>query len=130
MSVKKPFNLTAIIKDKKGNILSIGKNNYFKSHPLMTKLASKIGKHDTKKIFIHAEIDAIIKCKNFDKAYSIEIYRLDRTNSFYMPSRPCIICATSILETPIRKIIYCDDNKEFEETNPKDLLEYWKLKKK
>lgn len=101
--------LTAIIKDKKGNILSIGKNSYFKTHPLMYKINKSLGNHQPHKVYLHAEIDSIIKCSNIDKAYSIEIYRY--TKAGYGLSYPCPICRLAIQQTNIRYIIYIDKDK-------------------
>lgn len=108
------FELTAIIKDRKGNILSIGKNSYFKTHPLMVKLARHFGEFNTKKIYIHAEIDAIIKCKSIEKAHSIEIYRMHNFNKKYLPSMPCKICMSGIAQTPIKEIIFVNSKHELD----------------
>lgn len=108
---KKVFhNLTAILKDKKGNILSIGKNSYFKTHPLMYKLNKKIGIHNPFKVYIHAEIDAIIRCQDISKAYSLEVYRISKNK--YLSSKPCILCMTGIKTTPIRYITYVNEENE------------------
>lgn len=108
------YQLTAIIKDKKGRILSIGKNSYIKTHPMMYQLGKKVGYHKGEKINIHAEIDAINKCKNINKAYVMEIYNYsDRWNK-YIPSKPCSICTLGIEKTPIRFIVYM--NKELQMT--------------
>jgi len=123
------YSLTAIIKDKKNKIISIGKNSYIKTHPKMVKLANKIGKYNSRKVFIHAEIDAIIKCNNLDKAYTIEIYRVDKSQTKYLCSRPCILCSYGIAETPIKKILFCNEKGEFEITSPNKLIEFWKNKK-
>lgn len=124
------FELTSFIKDKKGNILSIGKNNYIKTHPKMIKIANSIGQYNSKKEFIHSEIDAIIKCKNLEKAYRIEVFRLDRRKERYLCSMPCIICATGISETPIKEVMFCNSENEFEIVSPQKLLEILKLKNK
>lgn len=105
---KKYHDLTAIIKDKKGNVLSIGKNSYFKSHPLMYKLNKEIGIKNPVKVYLHAEVDAIIKCKEIDKAYSIEVYRI--SENIYRKSKPCKLCLTAIRKTNIKKLLYIDEN--------------------
>ena len=50
-----------MIYDRKGNVLSIGQNSYIKSHPLQAEHAKLTGNED--KIFLHAEIHAIVKLK-------------------------------------------------------------------
>lgn len=114
MSKNYKHQLTAIIKDKKGKILSIGKNSYIKTHPVMYKLALEKGIFEPKANFVHAEIDAINRCKNLNKAYKIEVYRLSR-NGKYMNSKPCHICRSGILKTNIKVIGYFENNIYVEE---------------
>ncbi len=90
---KKRFELTAIIYDKKGRVLSIGKNSYAKTHPYQAECAKKAGLPD--KIFLHAEIHAIIKCRNLDKAHKIVVYRFDDEGN-PATAKPCPVCAGAI----------------------------------
>lgn len=100
---KKRHNLTAIIKDRKGNILSIGKNSYIKSHPVQAKWAELAG--EPEKIFLHAEIHAIIQCDNIGKAYSIELYRY-HSDGTPGNAKPCKICVGALAKTNIKIIRY------------------------
>lgn len=100
--------LTAIIKDKKGNILSIGRNSYEKTHPIMFRMQKRLGEHEPKKNYLHAEIDAIIRLKfqDVEKAYSIEVYRPLKRGGFG-DSKPCPICRKAIEDfTSIKEIRY------------------------
>jgi deoxycytidylate deaminase len=97
----KRYNITAIIYDKKGNILSIGKNSYKKTHPLQARYADKVG--EPYKIYLHAEVDAITKCKDLDKAYKMVITRYDSNNNLGNAC-PCNICKHAISLTPIKII--------------------------
>jgi deoxycytidylate deaminase len=94
-------NLTAIIYDKRGNVLSIGKNSYTKTHPLQAQFAKQAGEDE--KIFLHAEIDAIIKCQNISKAHKISIFRVARQGGYAL-AKPCKICQTALSKTPIKII--------------------------
>jgi tRNA(Arg) A34 adenosine deaminase TadA len=96
-------NITAIIKDKKGRVLSIGKNSYTKTHPLQALHATKTGLSD--KVYRHAEIDAIVKCKDIDKAYSIEVFRLGNSGR-YLNAKPCPICQSALNSTKIKQIFH------------------------
>lgn len=69
----KRFEISAIIYDKRGNILSIGKNSYIKTHPLQAKYAKQQG--EDYKVYLHAEIHAIVKCFDIEKAHKIRIFR-------------------------------------------------------
>ena len=94
-------NITAIIYDRKGRVLSIGKNSYLKSHPLQARHAHKCGESD--KIFLHGEIAAIVRCKTLEKAHRIDVFRFD-SNGLPVNSKPCKICQSAIKEAGIKII--------------------------
>ncbi len=94
-------NITAIIYDKRGRILSIGKNNYVKTHPYQANLAERVGLPH--KIFLHAEVDAIIKCRDLTKAEKIVILRTNRKGKM-LYAAPCPICAEAIRKAGIKII--------------------------
>lgn len=85
--------MTAIIYDKRGRVLSIGKNSYVKTHPMQARLAAKHG--EPHKVFMHAEISAITRCSDLSKAHSIRVirYRDDGTPG---SAKPCQICVSAI----------------------------------
>jgi tRNA(Arg) A34 adenosine deaminase TadA len=98
--------LTAIIYDKKGRVLSIGQNNYTKSHTIQAKYAKKAGKPES--IYLHAEIHAIIKCRSLNKAHKIFISRYDKNGKPRL-AKPCPICQNAIKEAGIKIIEYTVD---------------------
>ena len=104
--------LTAIIRNRHGDILAIGKNSYIKTHPMMSKMAARMGVFDNKRPYIHAEIDAIVRCDDLSKAYSIEIYGHTRSGNWHINTKPCDICMTGIRCAGIKKVIYIDENQE------------------
>lgn len=95
----KKYNITAIIYDKRGNVLSIGKNSYVKTHPLQAKYAEAAG--EPFKVFLHAEIDAIIKLRSLKTAHKMVIFRYleDGTPAKAMP---CKICRQALAKTSIQ----------------------------
>jgi deoxycytidylate deaminase len=95
--------LTAIIKDKKGNVLAIGKNSYTKTHPYQAKCAKEVGLPE--KIYLHAEIDAILKCHDLSKAHSIHIFRQGKSGKWLL-AKPCPACQTAINKTPIKRVYH------------------------
>jgi deoxycytidylate deaminase len=97
----KRHEITAIIYDKKGNVLSIGKNDYHRSHTMQALHAKAVGLHQ--KIFLHAEIDAIVKCRHLDKAHRILVTRFNAKGE-PMLAKPCPICQRAISFTSIKKI--------------------------
>lgn len=94
-------NMAAIIYDKKGRILSIGKNSYVKTHPLQAAYATKVGLPE--KQFLHAEIAAIIKCRDLTKAHRIFIARISKKGKF-VNAKPCPICEEALREAGITKV--------------------------
>jgi deoxycytidylate deaminase len=100
------YNVTAIIRNKKGYVLSVGKNSYKKSHPIMSEL-SKYETIPKLQTFVHAEVNAIVKCRNIKDAYSIEIFNYTEHGNPAL-SKPCLLCMSLINKTPIRVIKYHD----------------------
>lgn len=90
-----------MIYDKKGKVIAIGKNSYIKTHPFQAKHAKLVG--EDYKIYLHAEIDAIIKCKDINKAHKISIFR-HNPEGFPMNAAPCQICLSAIKQTNIKII--------------------------
>jgi deoxycytidylate deaminase len=90
---KARFDITAIIYDKRGRVLSIGKNDYIKTHPLQNYHACKVGLPE--KQFLHAEIHAIAKCKRLDKAHRIVVMRFGKDGK-EMNAKPCPVCQSAI----------------------------------
>lgn len=99
--MSKKFDITAIIYDKRGNILSIGKNSYIKTHTLQAHYAKKVG--EDHKIFLHAEIHAITKCRRLNEAHRMVItrYHVDGSPAY---AHPCKICTEAIKQSGIKII--------------------------
>ncbi len=100
---QKRFEITAIIYDRRGRVLSIGKNSYVKTHPHQAYHAQKVGQ-PYKKV-LHAEIHAITRCANIDKAHSISVFRYDELGN-PVNAKPCEVCMSAIAATNIKKIEY------------------------
>lgn len=98
---KKRFNITAIIYDKRGRVLSIGSNSYIKTHPLQTKHAEKVGLPH--KQYLHAEIHAISRCKYLNKAHKIVVMRFDSKGE-PRNAKPCPVCQSAIEASGIKYV--------------------------
>ena len=94
-------NITAIIFDKKGRVLSIGKNSYIKTHPTQARYARAVGLPE--KQFLHAEIAAIIKCKSLEKAHRILVTRINKKGKPAL-AKPCLVCEVAIREAGIKEV--------------------------
>ena len=93
--------ITAIIYDRRGRVLSIGKNSYVKTHPLQAKYATRVGLPE--KQFLHAEIAAIVRCRDLARAYKIEVLRVGRDGSLLL-AKPCPVCQSAIEASGIKHI--------------------------
>lgn len=87
MSVR--HTITAVIYDKKGRVLSVGQNSYTKTHTLQAYHAKKVGLPE--KTFQHAELSAVVKCKDISKAHKISIFRYTKDGK-PANAKPCLVC--------------------------------------
>ena len=108
MGGKRKYDITAVIKDKHGHIISRANNSYVKTHPLQAKLAKAVGR--PKKVYLHAEVLAILRAgSRIEKAYSMDIYRFDKQGNPKL-AEPCPICKEFIATTPIKVVNYTKEN--------------------
>lgn len=99
--MSKRHQLTAIIYNKRGRVLSIGKNNYFKTHPVQKMHATKVGCPE--KEYLHAEIAAIVSCTDLSKAYKISVLRFNNDGSPAI-AKPCAVCMSAINAAGIKMV--------------------------
>lgn len=97
--------ITAVIYDRKGRVLSIGRNSYVKTHTLQAKHAEKVGLPD--KQYLHAEIHAITKCKDLSKAHKILVTRYGSKGQPLL-AKPCPVCQSALDAVGIRFIEYTE----------------------
>lgn len=85
--------ITATIFDKYGRMLSHAQNNYTRTHPIQAHFAARVGEPD--RVFLHAEIAALVKLKKTDKPHKITItrFRKDGTSGL---AAPCAVCRAAI----------------------------------
>lgn len=96
------YDITATAYDKRGRIIAIGKNSYQKTHPLQSKYAIKSGLPE--KIYLHAEIAAIIKSKEPSKIFQIHVERYIDGNPAL--AKPCPVCQTALDDMGISNVTY------------------------
>ena len=101
MARRQTQDITAIIYDKNGRIISIGKNSYVKTHPKQALHAARVGRPE--KVFLHAEMDAIIRCRDLSKAHRIFVSRVSRKGS-YVNAKPCPICQDALKEAGVTNV--------------------------
>lgn len=102
---EKKFYVTAIVLDKKGNIIATGSNSFLKTHPMQYHFAKLCGNEN--QIFLHAEIAALIKCRK--EPYTLLVGRILR-NGQLANANPCPICRMAMKETGVFQTIYSNPN--------------------
>ncbi len=85
--------LTAIAYDKKGRVLSIGRNSYVKTHPLQARLAHEVG--EDAKIYLHAEIACLVRIRDWSQIAKVVVTRFDSSGNPVL-AKPCRICARAL----------------------------------
>ena len=93
--------LTAVIYDKRNRVLSRGMNSMVKTHPKQKELSTRAGQ--PYKEFLHAEVCAILRCKDISKARKIVVTRIGRSGKLLL-SKPCEICMSFIKEVGIKEV--------------------------
>jgi tRNA(Arg) A34 adenosine deaminase TadA len=107
MSSRKKFLLKAATFDKKGRQLSMGFNSYSKTHPLMLYL-SKYSPYPNKMIYLHAEIVALLKCK--DKVpYMLTVERYNSEGEIKL-AEPCAMCKEAMKMWGVSVVRYTTDD--------------------
>lgn len=97
--------LIATIYNKRGRAISRGINSYQKSHPLQYRFACAAGRPDA--IFLHAEIHALTRLKDWSHAHRIVIERYSK-NGTPLLAKPCEICEVALQEAGIHHIEYTE----------------------
>lgn len=92
--------ITALAYDKKGRLISVGHNSYVKTHPLQYRLAARSG--NPNKIFLHAEVDALIKARG-QKVHKLVVMRRGKSGR-WLNASPCPSCKLAIKEFGVEKV--------------------------
>ena len=98
---RKKYSLTATIYDKRGRVLSTGENSYSKTHPTQYHFAKQTGRPEA--VYLHAEIAALVRLKDVDRAYKIVVERTG-ANGEALPAEPCPICKLAIEHAGIQVV--------------------------
>jgi tRNA(Arg) A34 adenosine deaminase TadA len=86
---------------KKSKVIATAVNLETKSHPWQAKLAKRVGLCE--KIFLHAEISALIKAK--EDVDTIIVARVNKQNKLRM-AKPCPICSLALEQAGVSNIYY------------------------
>ena len=101
MTAKRRYVIKATTYDKRGRVLSTGVNDYDRTHPQQAKWAKLAG--HPQKLFLHAEIAALVKCRA--EPYKIKIERYDAEGNPKL-AKPCPVCELAIRRAGIKFVEY------------------------
>jgi len=93
--------VSAFIYDRAGRLLSTGVNSYTKTHTYQARAANKVGRPSC--IYLHAEIAALVKIKDWSKAYKLVVMRYLKDGT-PANAAPCSICQEAIRQTGIKVV--------------------------
>lgn len=96
---KKRFEITAFTYDKRGRLLSVGRNSYVKTHSLQAKYAKMAGRPEA--IYVHAELAALMKARN--DVYKLVVVRYNRDGTPAL-AKPCSVCQLAIEAFGVRVV--------------------------
>jgi tRNA(Arg) A34 adenosine deaminase TadA len=94
-------NVTAIVYDRKGNVLGVGRNSYVKTHPIQARAAKAVGQEA--RVYLHAEIHAIVQIEDWTKAHTLRVFRFGADGRELL-AKPCPVCMHVIKQTGIKRI--------------------------
>lgn len=103
MSTRKKYHIKATAYDKRGRILSIGCNEYHRSHPLFKHFAILAGESDHK-IWKHAEFSACIAAGK-KKIHTVFVERY-YNNGMPANAEPCPICKVMLRAFGVSRVLY------------------------
>ncbi len=98
---KSRYDIRAYCYDKRGRLISEGRNNYDKTHPLQAHFAKIVGEED--KIYLHAEISALLRSRG-KQVHKIHVERIQ--NEATALAEPCPICMEAIKAFGVKVISY------------------------
>lgn len=96
--------ITAVIRDRRGRELSRGTNSYTKTHPEQARWSRRAGL-PPQRVYLHAEISALVRCRRRDRAHSITITRRSPDGKYRLAA-PCAACAAAIKAAGISRIYH------------------------
>lgn len=86
---------------KRGRVVSIGHNQYLKTHPVQKAHAEAVGQ--PQRLYLHAEIDCLIKSKT--KLDTLIVFRYNKKGEL-SKAKPCSICQRAIQSVGIKQVIH------------------------
>ena len=107
---KQKYCVAAIITDRQGKVLSIGQNSYEKTHPTQAMWAQLVERSE--KVYLHAEMESIIKNKNSHRGVFMYVARVRVKDGRMGLAKPCKTCTVAILKGSNVERVYYTTNEQ------------------
>lgn len=95
----KRFNITALAYDKRGRLLSVGRNSYIVTHPLQARYGRLTGRPAA--IYLHAELAALLKARGPVHKLVVTRYTADGEPA---NCAPCPACRMAIKDFGVEHV--------------------------
>lgn len=95
----KRYEITALAYDKRGKLLSVGKNSYEKTHPLQGYYGKRAG--NPLAIYLHAELSALLKARGV--VHKLVVMRYNKHGKPVI-AKPCPSCQLAIKEFGVKYV--------------------------
>ena len=125
MSERKKFVIKATAFDKKGVVLAVAFNNYFKSSPYQKSLSLRAGLSEMR-TQVHAEVLCLVRAKRLHPNKRVHTLLIERYDSEGKPrlAKPCASCELAIRDSKVQIVLYTSESgiQTLKQTLIKELL--------
>ena len=111
MSIRKKYIIKATAFDKKGVVLAVGFNDYFKSSPYQKSLSLRAGLSEMRTA-VHAEVLCLIRASRNHPSKRVHTLLIERYDSEGKPrlAKPCASCELAIRDSRVQIVLYTSEN--------------------
>ena len=110
MSTRKKYIIKATALDKKGVLLSVAFNDYFKSNPVQKALSLRAGLSEHRTA-VHAEVLCLVRAKRLHPNKRVHTLLIERYDSDGKPklAKPCASCELAIRDSRVQIVLYTSE---------------------
>lgn len=111
MSTRKKFIIKATALDKRGAVLAVGFNDYFKSSPYQKSLSLRAGLSEMR-TSVHAEVLCLVRAKCKHPSKRVHTLLIERYDSEGKPrlAKPCASCELAIRDSGVQIVLYTSES--------------------
>lgn len=111
MSTRKKYIIKATAFDKKGVVLAVGFNDYFKSSPYQKSLSLRAGLSEMRTA-VHAEVLCLIRASRNHPSKRVHTLLIERYDSEGKPrlAKPCASCELAIRDSKVQIVLYTSES--------------------